>query len=160
MSSPQNSTASSTIISKDKNKDKDKDKDREKEERITFSITTMPSELPGKLYLAAKSLGVGVASVFRQNLSMYQFLLSEESESLTARERKVVAELSEVLSLSHLCRVEAKPDRVLVIDHLARAGRTDLCGHINSASTIRLLLILDNARALAAKPSLNGEQSR
>lgn len=127
-----------------------------REERVTFSITTLLSENPGKLYLTAKSLGIGVASVFRHNLEMYKELLQEEDNNLTAKERRAVGDVSQVMSLSHLCRLEGMPDKIMICDHLVKADRPDLLNAVNGATLIRLLLMMDKARTLAAAPKMNG----
>lgn len=121
--------------------------------RVTFSITTLISELPGQLYVMAKAMRVGVASVFRHNLAMYAALLDEEEKLLTSKEKKTYTDIVNTIALSHLCRIEGMPDRQSLCDHLTRANRADLCDVINKATTIRLLLIVDRARSLSASPT-------
>jgi hypothetical protein len=118
-------------------------------ERLTFSITGHSTELIGQLYLTAKALKIAVASVFRHNLEMFSVLLDEERDKLTAREEKQVHDVAGALALSHICRLEGLPDKILLCDYLMRADKGNLCDAVNTASNIRLMLILDIARALA-----------
>lgn len=123
--------------------------------RVTFSITTLMGELPGQLYVMAKAMRVGVASVFRHNLSMYAALLDEEERTMAlgSKEHVKYEQTVDTIALSHLCRVEGMPDRQSLCDHLTRANRRDLCDVINKSTTIRLLLIIDRARSLSARSS-------
>jgi hypothetical protein len=122
-----------------------------REPSITMSLRGNRGDNIVSLYDLAKELGVAVTSIFRQNLLLYDHLLAREEENMSVQEKQKLGEIVHILALSHLVRIEGLPNKDTLVEHMLLSGKDVLAKFITNSTPVRLFLIVDRARAQAAR---------